>query len=287
MTDHQGAVHLGLVVVLAGAVWLYNVSWQKRLVLMVAVMPILLTIIAGQRRSAFVALLVAFALLAIILFLEHRTAFFLIVPPLAILGLAYIGVFWNSSNPLGGPAQAIKSVVAEDQADEHDRTSNEYRKIENLNSRFTIHQAPLTGVGFGNKFFIVIPMADISGFIWWEYMTHNSVVYIWIKSGVGGFLALLWLVGQSIVLGVRATMRINIPFLKAIALTATMYVIMHFIYAYVDISWEAQGMVLLGVMLGLLNCIESILMVDSTTYKRRWPWQPEIKPPAPILPFPG
>jgi O-antigen ligase len=249
--------------------------------------PVLLTIVAAQRRSGFVALLIAFLLLTIILFIERRTAFWLLVPPAAVLGLAYIGIFWNSSSPIGGPAQAVKSVIAEDQADAHDRSSNDYRKIENYNSRFTIRQEPLTGVGFGNKFYVVIPLPDISFFIWWEYMPHNSVIYIWIKSGIGGFMALLMLVGQSIVIGIRATMRVTNPHLKAISLTATLFIVIHFIYAYVDISWEAQGMILLGIMLGILNCIESVVTADSPTLKRRWPWQPEPHKPAPLRPLPN
>jgi hypothetical protein len=196
-----------------------------------------------------------------------------------------MGLTWNSTHPLAGPTQAVKSVIAEDQADYHDRASNDYREIENFNSTFTIKQEPLTGVGFGNKFYIVIPLPDISAFVFWEYMPHNSVIYIWIKSGVGGFLALLLLIGISIVHGMRATMRITSPQLKAIALTATLYIIMHFIYAYVDISWEAQGMLMLGIMLGILNTIEPIVSTDETVPKRRWPWQPQPVRPSPLLPL--
>jgi O-antigen ligase len=133
---------------------------------------------------------------------------------------------------------------------------------------------------------MVIPLPDISFFTWWEYMPHNSVVYIWIKSGVGGFIALLLLIGLSIAHGMRATMRLNDPAMKAIGLTATLYVIMHFIYAYVDISWEAQGMLMLGIMLGILNTIEPIAAVDLTIPKRRWPWKPETRQTPPLLPLP-
>lgn len=287
LTDHQAAIHLNVLVVLAAAAWLYRIGWRKVLLLWVILPPVFLTIIAAQRRAGFVALLIALALLAVIMFVERRRAFWLIVPPAAVLALAYMGIFWNSSHPLGGPAQAVKSVVAEDQADYHDRLSNDYRKIENYNSTFTIKQEPLTGVGFGNKFYIVIPMPDISNFVWWEYMPHNSVIYIWIKAGVGAFLALLLFVGLSIAQGMRATVRLSDPHLKAISLTATIFIIMHFVYAYVDISWEAQGMILLGIMLGILNSVEPIAAVDHSVPARRWPWQPEPVEPTPLLPLPA
>ena len=67
--------------------------------------------------------------------------------------------------------------------------------IENNNLEFTIHQKPLTGVGFGNKFFVIIPMADISFFTWWQYFPHNSVIWIWLKTGVGGFIAMFYFLG--------------------------------------------------------------------------------------------
>jgi O-antigen ligase len=286
LTDHQAAIHLATVIVLLAAAWLFRVAWPKRLLLLSTMLPILLTLVAAQRRSAFIALLVALGMMAVILYRDRRTAFWLIIPPAAVFGLAYMGIFWNSTHPLAGPAQAVKSVVAEDQADSHDRASNDYRKIENFNSTFTIKQEPLTGVGFGNKFYIVIPTPDISTFTWWEYVPHNSIIYIWIKSGVGGFLALLLFIGWSIAHGMRATIRISNPFLKTIALTATLYIIMQFIYAYVDISWEAQSMILLGVMLGILNSIEAITASDLTRPQRRWPWQPEPKQPVPLLPLP-
>jgi O-antigen ligase len=287
LTTHQAALHLSVVVVLAVAFWLFQVDWRKQLLLFSSLPPVLLTIIAGQRRSAFVALFIAMALMAVILFLKRRRTFWLIVPPIAVLGLAYMGIFWNSSHPLAGPAQAVKSVVAENQADFHDRASNDYRKIENYNSTFTIKTEPLTGVGFGKKFYIVIPMPDISSFTWWEYIPHNSIVYIWIKSGVGGFIALFLLIGLSIAHGMRATMRLTSPYMRAITLTAVLFVIMHFVYAYVDISWEAQGMIMLGVMLGILNTVEPIVEVDPKVPKRRWPWQPKTRELLPLLPLPS
>ena len=81
-------------------------------------------------------------------------------------------------------------------------------------------------------------------------------------------------------------MRLTDPLMKAIALTATLYVVMHFIYAYVDISWEAQGMIMLGIMIGILNSIEPIVTVDQKIPVRRWPWQVAPHQTNPLLPLP-
>ena len=171
---------------------------------------------------------------------------------LGLLGLIYLAAFWNSSGGIGGPARAIRSVIAP-QPGGRDDSSNVYRVLENLNSKFTIKQRPLTGVGFGNKFYIVVPMPDISFFIWWEYITHNSILWFWMQTGVVGFLSLLVLVGMAVMVGVRALWRMPGGDLSAFALMATLYIVMHFIYAYVDMSWEAQSMIYVGIMMGLIN----------------------------------
>ena len=134
-----------------------------------------------------------------------------------------------------------------------DALSNLYREIENDNVSFTIHKAPLTGVGFGNKFYIIRSMPDISFFVWWEYIVHNSIFWIWMKTGLFGFLAMLFMIGFSIMSGVR-TLELAIDGnSKAIAITATLYLVMHFLYAYADMSWDNQSMIYVGAMMGVIN----------------------------------
>jgi len=215
---------------------------------------------------------------AIILYRENRRVFWRIIPILSLIGLVYVAAFWNSSGGIGGPARAIRSVIAP-QPGGRDDSSNVYRVLENLNSRFTIKQRPLTGVGFGNKFYIAVPMPDISFFIWWEYITHNSILWFWMQSGIGGFISLLVMVGMAVMVGVRALWRMPGGDLSAFALMATLYVVMHFIYAYVDMSWEAQSMIYVGVMMGLINNMERIANLEQVAVRpalhpqQRWPWQ--------------
>lgn len=197
--------------------------------------------------------------MAIILFWENRRAFWVLAPVIGFVGIVYLGAFWNSSGALGLPAQAIKSVIAEDQANADDQSSNVYREIENFNTQFTIHQRPLTGVGFGQKFYIVWPMPDISFFEWWEYLPHNSIIWVWLKTGVGGFVAMLYLVGKAIMVGSRTLLQMKREPIAAIILTGTLYIVMHFIYAYVDISWDTQSMVYVGMTMGMLGASERVL----------------------------
>lgn len=282
ISEHSAAMHMNSVFVLMLAAWLYRASPSKRLLLPLLALTLAVPYLAAQRRAAFLTLAIALALMAIILFREKRRAFWAIAPPAALLALVYIVIFWNSTGTLGLPAQAIKSIVAQDQANAEDVSSNIYREIENVNTGFTIRQKPLTGVGFGQKFYIVVPLPDISFFEWWEYLPHNSIIWIWLKTGVGGFVALLFLVGTAVMVGMRALVRMPRNDLSAVALTCVLYIIMHFIYAYADISWDAQSMIFVGAAMGVLNGLERIVAQPVAQPAPRWPWQPQPTP-APAL----
>ncbi len=286
ITEHSAAIHMNAVFVYAVGVWLYKGRWRKRLLMLVLIPPIMLTYLAAQRRAAFVVLIIALILIVFVLFKENRKAFWLIVPPLAMVGIVYVGAFWNSDGALAMPVQAIKSVVAQDQANAKDQASNIYRLIENVNSSFTIHQKPLTGVGFGQKFYFLVPLPDISFFVWWEYITHNSIVWIWMKTGIGGFVSMLYLIGTAVIVGVGVLWRMPSNELSAIALTAVLYIIMHFFYAYVDMSWDTQSMIFVGIAMGMINSLVRIVERPVPFDRKRWPWQPDPMPVPELKPLP-
>lgn len=282
ITEHSAAVHMNSVFVFAFAIWLYKGTVSKRMILPLMVPFVLLAYLATQRRAAMVGLMIALVFLAVFLFWENRRVFWIIIPPIAFAGLVYLVLFWNQTGALGLPAQAVKSVIAPNQASIADQSSNIYRMIENVNISFTIHQAPLTGVGFGHKFYILVPLPDISFFEWWEYLTHNSILWIWIKTGVGGFLALMFLIGSTVMLSARVIARVPSNEMRAIAVTMTLYIIMHFVYAYVDISWDTQSMVYVGSAMGVINALERIVSRRVPQAPLRWPWQNAVEP-APSL----
>ncbi|MCA9925603.1 MAG: O-antigen ligase family protein [Anaerolineales bacterium] len=287
ITEHSAAMHMNTYFALMLAVWLYKGSSPtKRLLLPLMVAPVALTYIATQRRSSFLTIGVAVALMFIILLKENKQAFWLIVPPATVLGLLYVAAFWNSSSAIAMPVSAIKSVVAEDESNAADQASNAYRLIENLNSDYTIHAEPITGVGFGNKFYIVYPMPDISFFEWWEYITHNSIIWFWMKTGTGGFMSMIYLVALTVAVGARAVWRLPGGDINAITLTAVLYIIMHFIYAYVDMSWDTQSMIYVGTMIGIINRVEHVVSQPVRLPPKRWPWQRDPEPVLGLAPIP-
>lgn len=285
ITEHGAAVHMNTVFIFAAAVWIYKTSAVKRILLPLMLPVVLLAFMATQRRAAFLALAVACLLLAYVLFKERPYAFWLIMPPLALLGVAYIAAYWNAGGALGKPAQAVKSIVAPGDLNLRDQLSNVYRVLENINVRQTIRAAPLTGFGFGHPFLLVLPLPDISFFKYWQYLPHNSILWIWIKMGVGGFVAMLYLVGMAIMTSVRTWWQMPRNELSAIALTATLYLVMHFLYAYVDISWDIQSMLYVGAMMGVANSLKRVAARPVPLPQKRWRWQREPEPAPEIRPL--
>ena len=286
ITEHSAAIHMNTLIVFILCAFLFRASRAKRLILPLLLPCVMLTYLATQRRSAFLSLAIAMVLLTIFLYRENRRAFWSIVPPLAVFAMLYIAAFWNSSGALALPAQAVKSVVAPDTSSK-DYMSNLYRTIENVNTNFTIHQVPLTGVGFGRPFYIIVAMPDISFFIWWQYITHNSILWMWMQTGAGGFFSMLYMVGLAIVVGARAAWRMPSGDMSAAALTAAFYIIMHFLYAYADMSWDNQSMIYVGLMMGLINSMERIVAQPIPTPAKRWHWEPEPQPAPGLLPVPA
>ncbi len=285
ITDHPASIQINTIFVLLIAAFLYRTMPIKRLGLIAMLPVVIITYIADQRRAAFVSLAVALILLAILLFIENRKLFLMLLPVALVVGLIYIGVFWNSSGTLAFPIRALKSVLLPASASARDQSSNYYRLLENANASFTVHQRPITGVGFGNQFYVIYNLPDISFFLWWKYLPHNSILYIWVKAGVGAFLALLYFIGSSIVTGTQAIGRTKDREVKAILVTATIYVVMHFLFAYVDLSWGTESMLFIGASIGILNCAEHILDNPIPSRPVRFPWEKQAEPEPLLAPL--
>jgi O-Antigen ligase len=273
IAEHSYSIHINSLFILLMASWFYKASVAKRITLSLMLPVLLISYAANQRRAAYVTIAVAMLLWGILLYWQNRRLFWVIVPPVLLFSALYLAIFWGGGGgPIGAPARMLRNAIAPEEGGE-EASSNLYRLIENINTMFTIRTAPVFGVGFGNKFHVIAQMPDISFFIWWEYITHNSILWIWMKAGLAGFMSMIFLLGMTMQVGARAVVRMPGRDLTAIALMALTYIVMHFVYAYVDISWESQSMVLVGTMMGLLNSLERIAAVPIPPQTPRWPWQ--------------
>lgn len=258
ISEHGAAVHLNVLLVTGVGVLLYETPRLKKILLPTMVPFVLLGYIAMQRRAAFVGLAVALVLMLGVLYKQRRRSFWKVAPVFLVLGGAYVAAAWNSQNTLAIPGHAIKSVIVARQASE-DQSSNDYRMLENQNIDATISRHPLMGVGFGQKYLMAVPLPDLSRFFeWWEYITHNSILWIWMKAGLVGYLSMIVLIGLAIASGGGAVDRLPPDELGLVTLVATLYLLMHSIYACVDMSWDPASIAFVGTLMGIVNCAEWI-----------------------------
>jgi hypothetical protein len=274
--EHSMSIHFNAFFIIFVGIWMFRGSYAKRLTMSLLLPFVLLAFVANNRRASFICLALALVIVAFALYRFDRKKFWLIIPVVSVMAVMYIIIFWNAGGAIGAPAKALRSVIG--QPDPRDAASNVYRDLENINILFTIKSSPLFGVGFGQKFYILIPMPDISFFAWWQYITHNSVLWIWMKMGLGGFLSLLIMIGMAITQGTHVLWRMPGNELGVAALLALCYTIVHFTYAYVDMSWDGPNMVMVGLMFGLIICLPSIADQPEPMQPKRWPWQPDAQP---------
>ncbi len=268
--NHAMSIFFDSIFIMTIGAFLFRESRLKRLLLVLMIPPMLFSFFANQRRSSFIALGIGLLVIAIVIYIIRRRLFWRVVPAALLLSVLYLGAFWNVQGPAGFAAKSFRSVVG--LADERDSQSNGYRDIENANIMFTIRLAP-QGLGFGQKFFIAYQLPDISFFDWWEYITHNAVLYMWMKAGPWGFIAMLCMFGTALNTGARAIVTMPSGVLKNAALTFTIYLMMHFVYTYVDMAWDTQSLIYVGMAMGVLSVLPQIAAAPLPVQAPRWPWQ--------------
>ena len=120
----------------------------------------------------------------------------------------------------------------------------------------------MRGIGFGHAFYQIYQLPDISFFIFWRYMPHHSFLWIWLKTGFGGFVSMLYLMTRTIQHGVRSTIHLPPGTTRAICVASTLYVPMYLLYSYVDIAWDIRSMIFMAVVMAV--CAD-LIQLDKRT----------------------
>jgi O-antigen ligase len=111
---------------------------------------------------------------------------------------------------------------------------------------------PLTGVGLGQQYLFIREPAELSNFVYWRYMTHDAVLWIWLKTGIAGFVAFWVLVAQTAIVGASLFRRLRSPDLKLVALVPVVLIAIQVVFSSVDLGLTySRTMIVLGVSLGL------------------------------------
>ena len=245
--EHGAAVAMNAMIIFAIATWTFvGASKASRFVLLAMLPPIIYSYLVAQRRAAIIGLGLAIIALLIVLFWRQRRTFWRLAPVLSIAVVGYAGAFWNSTGTAGFPAQAIKTVIAPSSVSVSDQSSDIYRQIENADLSATIRDVPLAGLGFGQPFYQPYTLPDISFFEFYRYIPHNSMLWIWIQTGLFGFASLFFVVGRSLALGARKLRELTSASDCTVVVTGALFVMMYIVFAYVDIAWDARGTVFLA-----------------------------------------
>jgi hypothetical protein len=263
---HGATLPMNTMLVLLAASWLFkNTSGIRRAVLPFALIPVVYVYLVSERRAAFVALLGAIIVLGVFMFWTKRQTFWKVAPVVLVLLGAYTAAFWNNEHAsIGFPAQAIKSVISPSEVSDRNQDSDLYRIIEKNDIVATIRSSPILGIGFGHAFLRPIPLPPINQFLLAPYMPHNAVLWMWMKVGAFGFLAMVYLFGLTMVTGVRNTLRLPPGDYAAITLTSLAFVLMYAIFSYVDISWDAQNMIVLAMAMAQIASAPRLAGVQLT-----------------------
>ena len=201
---HEEALFFTLFLLLAVALWLFELRGTLRTTATVLAPVVLAADLANARRAAWLLLAAGLVTLAVVgaVALPHRRAFLVrTMLAVALVASVYIPAYWNRTGGFAQPARAVRSAVAPTARDE---ASDFYRMQEDANLIINIGEAGPLGKGFGVPIHYALPIVDLSDvnpFI--AYVPHNGGFYVLMRMGVLGAIALWSLLAVAIVAGCR------------------------------------------------------------------------------------
>ena len=266
--QHEDAIFLAIFILFIFAAQVFGAFGRLRLAAVIMLPLMLFTLLATERRAGMIVLMVGLLVIALVVLFVRVRMFLLSALPVVAGAALYLALFWGASGILGQPARAIQSLY---EPDPRDAASNLYRVIETYDVSQNIQANPLLGVGFGKPFDMVIRLPDLSWWPFWHFETHNSVLWIWLKTGAIGYVIVWSLLGGAIVRAAFAAKRLADPELRATALFCLVSIVATVVYAYVDLGFVSERlMVLLGTVLGVLAVVESLDRPAESGKEETW-----------------
>jgi hypothetical protein len=260
VTGHEDVVFFGLALALAAA--MLGLGVRSRLsVAVLAVQPfILVTLVLTERRVGFIGLGVGLVLVTILTFAADRRRAVVLAAVLSLAAGAYIVAFWDASGAVAEPVRAVRGVVDPSSVSRRDEQSNGWRDIENRNIARTVREFPLTGVGLGQQYLIVEEPPRLLGFTYWRYMTHNALLWIWLKTGPLGEFAFWLLVARVLLLGGRWYAKLRDSGIQWAAAIPVVLISTQVIFSAVELGLTySRTMIVLGAMLGLAPLLRGMV----------------------------
>ena len=234
---------------------------RRQLVVALLILPaVVVAMIANQRRTDYVALLVGVGVAWVLVFLirpKARKKLLVGFVICAALGTGYVIGFAHSSGTLGAPARGILSVFSPSSSDTRDASSNLYRVYEDNDLKYTVKQYPL-GLGFGKPFLQPEPLTSIFPGIlaadpYYNYVPHNTIYWVWVDLGPVGYLAFWLLIGSIIVRGCGIVRQLQDGYLQVVAIYIVGVTFMEVVVAFADYQlFFYRNVIYLGLLCGML-----------------------------------
>ena len=202
---HEEAYTFSLYLILVAAMWLFNARFGRLRTVATRALPlVILADLANNRRAAWLLLGAGIVTLCVIAYRqlpERRRAISRTAVVVLALSAVYIPAYWHKDGTLAEPARAVRSMIS---PDPRDNASDLYREQEDANLKYNIRQGGLIGKGFGVPIDYALTIVNISKLDpLIKFVPHNGVLYVLMRMGLLGGVAMWTLIGTAIIAGCR------------------------------------------------------------------------------------
>jgi len=247
ITGHEDALFITTAFILCAAFMLHGYFKREFWVLMIGMPPMLITFFLTQRRITYGTLAMSCGIVFLLLPWDRKKVAIKLSLPFIPILMLYSAAFWNSQSTLGVPVQQVKSIFETGKGED---SSNTYRRIENFNLQETIRQYP-QGTGFGKKYLVLISLPFVD-FPLWDYIPHNCIYWVWVKTGFPGFVVFWLFFGVMIAQTTLDYRLLKDPFFKSVTLMVLTFTASQIAVAYYDLQITFyRNMIYLGTAMAI------------------------------------
>ncbi len=245
--------------------WHYRAEPGLRRLLLAATPLMFVALVFTQRRVAYIGLALCAVWFAVEVSAPARRTLVRLGLPFGLVVVAYIAAFAGSSSPLAQPIARFLTLF------DADNTSNLYRVLELENLRYTVQTHPW-GIGFGHPYEIIRSLPKLE-FPLQDYIPHNEVMWIWVKTGTLGFILVMFFFARLVAEGAWSYRHITDPLLRLVAAVIPLAIVNQLVASSFELQLTyARNMIYLGTLVGLLGPIRSWAL-PAEGRPGRWHWR--------------
>jgi O-antigen ligase len=260
---HEDPVMIIPMLFLLAALYYYRTTPFLTRVLLGSAPFMFTALVLTQRRVAYIGLAISMVVFFTTLSTLPRRRILRVALPILLVFAAYAAAFAGSDSPLGRPIQRALTIF------DSTNTSNLYRVLELENLRYTIRNHPW-GIGFGHPYEIIRQMPKLE-FSLVDYIPHNQVMWLWVKTGTVGFVLMLFFFARMVSEAVWTYRRSRDPLLCAVAVIIPIAIINQLVASSFELQLTfGRNMIYLGTLIGLLGPIQRWAGLEPKKSGLRW-----------------